>query len=97
MQESISRRLEADVLAERAQRRRYELTSENFTGGVGLYLDVLLAQNDWFSAQQTIVQTRFAKISSMISLYKALGGGWTETTVPAEDQQTPSAAQEKNS
>ena len=97
VQESISRRLEADVLAERAQRRRYELTSENFTGGVGLYLDVLLAQNDWFSAQQTIVQTRFAKISSMISLYKALGGGWTETTVPAEDQQTPSAAQEKNS
>lgn len=97
VQESISRRLEADVLAERAQRRRYELTSENFKGGVGVYLDVLLAQNDWFSSQQTIVQTRFAKISSMISLYKALGGGWSETTVPAEEQQTPSAAQEKKS
>lgn len=82
VQDSLERRVAADDVAERAQKRRYDLTSENYKAGNASYLDVLLAQNDWFAAQQNSVQTRFAKIASMISLYKALGGGWSENTVP---------------
>lgn len=85
-QESVARRLAADEAALKAQERRYALTEQNYRGGDGIldYTDVLLAQNELFAAQQNIVQTRFAKITSMISLYKALGGGWTEKSVPAE-------------
>lgn len=91
VQEHINRRLESDEAALQAQARRYELTATNYQDGDGVldYTDVLLAQNDYFSAQQTIVQTRFTKIVSMISLYKALGGGWTEESVPEGEQVAP--------
>jgi len=88
VQESIGRRLSAEEAALAAQTRRCELTELNYQDGNGVadYTDVLLARNDLLSAQQSVVQTRFAKISSMISLYKALGGGWTEETVPAGEK-----------
>ncbi len=92
IQDSIERRIAADEVAERAQKRRYDLTSENFKAGNALYIEVLLAQNDWFTAQQNSVQTRFAKVSSMISLYKALGGGWTEESVPAEGEKVAASS-----
>ncbi|MBP3301672.1 MAG: efflux transporter outer membrane subunit [Opitutales bacterium] len=84
VQKSINARIAADEAALKAQARRYELSAANYRGGDGVisYTDVLLAQNDFFAAQQNILQTRFAKIASMISLYKALGGGWTEQSVP---------------
>lgn len=84
VQEFVGRRLAADEAALEAQTRRCELTELNYRDGDGVvdYTDVLLARNDLLSAQQTVVQTRFAKIASMISLYKALGGGWSEKTVP---------------
>jgi len=83
VQESIDKRVAAEEAVLSARERRYELTAKNYEHGKSLYLEVLLAQNDLFSAQQSLVQTRFAKIASMISLYRALGGGWTENTVPA--------------
>lgn len=95
VQQSIARRVEAAELAEKAQQRRYDLTSENYKHGNELYINVLLAQNDLFSAQQTSVQTRFEKISSMISLYKALGGGWSEESVPAGEQVASAEKSEK--
>lgn len=87
VQESIDKRIAASEAALQAQLRRYRLTSANYRGGDGVlsYTDVLLAQNDLFSAEQTLVQTRFAKIASMISLYKALGGGWTENDEAAPE------------
>lgn len=93
IQKSIDRRIAASEAALKAQARRYELTSANYRGGDGVvgYTDVLLAQNDLFSAQQTLVQTRFAKIASMISLYKALGGGWSEQSIPEGNQVAPDA------
>ena len=95
VQKHIDRRIKADEAALKAQARRYELTSANYRGGDGVisYTDVLLAQNDVFSAQQTLVQARFAKIASMISLYKALGGGWSEESVPAGEKVAPVAAE----
>lgn len=97
VQESIDKRIAASEAALKAQLRRYKLTSANYRGGDGVlsYTDVLLAQNDLFAAEQTLVQTRFAKIASMISLYKALGGGWTEQSVPEGEKVAP--ATEKTS
>lgn len=88
VQKSIGTRLAAEEAACEAQARRCELTELNYQDGNGVadYTDVLLARNDLLSAQQSVAQTQFAKISSMISLYKALGGGWTEETVPAGEK-----------
>lgn len=82
IQDSIERRISANAAALKAQERRYELTSENYRRGSTLYIEVLLAQNDLFAAQQAIVRTHYEKIASMIALYKSLGGGWSEYSVP---------------
>jgi multidrug efflux system outer membrane protein len=37
---------------------------------------VLSAQQDLYSAQQARLRAQFNRLSSQISLYRALGGGW---------------------
>lgn len=41
-------------------------------------LEVLTAQKDLLSAELAEVSDRFEEIRSVITLYHALGGGWTE-------------------
>lgn len=89
VRESLDKRVAAEEAMLAAQERRCELTASNYKHGRSLYLEVLLAQNDLFAARQSVVQARFAKISSMISLYKALGGGWSEKSVPAGEKVAP--------
>jgi multidrug efflux system outer membrane protein len=44
---------------------------------------VLDAQRSLYSAQQMLLTLRQAQISNLVTLYKALGGGWSATTVAA--------------
>jgi hypothetical protein len=46
--------------------------------GVDSYLTVLTAQRDLFAAQQQLIQTRLARLSNLVDLYRALGGGLQE-------------------
>lgn len=83
----------ADALAQRsvvqgqvaAQRKRadaaqaaYGLVSARYENGVTGYLDVLDAQRSLYAAQQTLIQTELSQQTSLVTLYKALGGGWSE-------------------
>jgi len=43
--------------------------------GMASYLEVLRAQDNALSTQLTIAQTQFAKLSAIVQLYNALGGG----------------------
>jgi NodT family efflux transporter outer membrane factor (OMF) lipoprotein len=61
-----------------AESARLRLSDLRYTNGVASYLDLLDAQRSLFAAQQALVQTRLAQLQSQVSLYKALGGGWTE-------------------
>jgi outer membrane protein, multidrug efflux system len=45
---------------------------------------VLTAQRDLFGAQQQLIQSRLARLSNLVDLYRALGGGWKETTAQAQ-------------
>jgi multidrug efflux system outer membrane protein len=47
-----------------------------YTGGRANYLEVLNAQQQLYPAQLDLAQTRLHEILSVVSLYKALGGGW---------------------
>ncbi len=42
------------------------------------YLDVLDAQRSLFTAQQQVVQVKAAEAQNRVTLYRVLGGGWTD-------------------
>jgi NodT family efflux transporter outer membrane factor (OMF) lipoprotein len=47
---------------------------------------VLTAETTLFNAEDTLVQVRLARAQALLSLYKALGGGWAEPDLPVTDQ-----------
>jgi multidrug efflux system outer membrane protein len=59
-----------------AQQRRFDLATLRYRQGEDTYLNVLSAQQDLYSARQGLIQLQFNILSSEITLYKALGGGW---------------------
>jgi multidrug efflux system outer membrane protein len=77
---------ERDVVA---SQRFLDLAQQRFQAGVDSYLNVLTAQNTLYTAQQALVTARMGRLTSLVSLYKDLGGGWIEhtgdTPRPAED------------
>lgn len=58
-----------------AQAERLKLLQLRFDNGVASSLDVLDAQRELFSAEQSLVQARLLRTTSAIDLYRALGGG----------------------
>jgi multidrug efflux system outer membrane protein len=58
-----------------AQADRLKLLQLRFENGVASSLDVLDAQRELFSAEQSLVQARLLRTTSAIDLYRALGGG----------------------
>jgi len=64
-----------------AVKASYELNQHSFDNGVDSYLTVLSAQQDLYHSQQSLIQARAERLANLISLYKALGGGWNEHTV----------------
>ncbi len=56
----------------------YKLADLRYRSGAASYLDVLDAQRSLFTAQQAVVQVQAAQVQNLVTLYKVLGGGWTE-------------------
>jgi multidrug efflux system outer membrane protein len=65
-----------------AEQSRYDLSSARYRNGMDSYLTVLSAQQDLYSAQQNLVSLRFSRLSNLVSLYQALGGGWEASGRP---------------
>jgi outer membrane protein, multidrug efflux system len=63
-----------------AQQRRLELANLRYKNGVDSYLNVLTAQTDLYSAQLALVATRLQRLTSLVDLYRSLGGGWIQRT-----------------
>jgi multidrug efflux system outer membrane protein len=74
--QSYAEQLETQVKLIAAQQRRYELANLRYRQGDDTYLNVLSAQQDLYSAQQSQLATQLDQLISRISLYQALGGGW---------------------
>ncbi len=66
---------------EAATSRSVDLSNLRYEGGIDSFLQVQTAQVDYFNAQQTLVQTGLDSLINRTELYKALGGGWVESTV----------------
>jgi outer membrane protein, multidrug efflux system len=83
----------ADALADRtfvgeqlqAQRQQADYTAQalvlaqaRFDRGVDSYLPVLEAQRSLYGARQSVIATQLNQQRASVTLYKALGGGWSE-------------------
>ncbi len=67
--ESLEEAVKANALA-------FELALERYRAGVQSYLEVLDAETALYNSQDQLAQTRQNRVLALISLYKALGGGW---------------------
>jgi multidrug efflux system outer membrane protein len=65
----VANQVEALHTYARLARLRYE-------GGYTSYIEVLDAERSLFNAQLSYTQTQGAELTSFVSLYKAMGGGW---------------------
>jgi len=65
---------------ERAQAHRdaTELANVRYEGGVTSYLEVLYNEQELFTAELGLAQARLNQLLSVVQLYRALGGGWTD-------------------
>lgn len=63
-----------------AQQRRLELAQLLYKNGESSYLDVLTAQTDLYDARLLLVAARAQRLTNLVDLYRALGGGWLERT-----------------
>ena len=63
-----------------AQRRRLDLAQLLYKNGASSYLDVLTAQTDLYNAELVLVSARLQRLTNLVDLYRALGGGWLERT-----------------
>lgn len=70
-----------------AQQRRLELANMLYSSGTDSYLGVLTAQTDLYNAQQALITARLNRLTSLVDLYRALGGGWIQRT--GDEQRSP--------
>jgi len=53
----------------------HRLAEARYKAGLDSYLSVLVAQRSLYAAQQQLVNLRLARLSNLVTLFKALGGG----------------------
>ena len=76
-----SRLGQQEQLQDEVQARAHEslrLAEVRYRAGADDQLTVLDAQRTLFSAQDQLAQVRLNRLQAAVSLYKALGGGWSE-------------------
>jgi multidrug efflux system outer membrane protein len=71
----LGEQVSAQRSVQEAQADRLKLLQLRFDNGVASSLDVLDAQRELFSAEQSLVQARLLRTTTAIDLYRTLGGG----------------------
>lgn len=80
-------------LAEIAQRQTHQvnslemavkLSSERYVAGKASYYEVLEAQQQLFPSELNLARTQRDQLLAVVSLYKALGGGWQDEMNPTQ-------------
>tara|TARA_R110001592_G_scaffold10110_2_gene52763 strand:+ start:25548 stop:27050 length:1503 start_codon:yes stop_codon:yes gene_type:complete len=73
---AANRTLELRLLESTANREAVRLARAQFSQGEGIYLDVLDAERADFTSQRALTVARTNQRLAVVSIYKALGGGW---------------------
>ncbi|HYC43364.1 MAG TPA: AdeC/AdeK/OprM family multidrug efflux complex outer membrane factor [Noviherbaspirillum sp.] len=77
---AIDEQIDAQARVLEAQRERLKLAELRYQNGVASALELLDAQRELFSAEQTLVQARLLRLTNAVDLYRSLGGGLKETS-----------------
>jgi multidrug efflux system outer membrane protein len=64
-----------------AQRAALRLADRRFAAGVVSFIEVLDAQRQLLAAETDHVSAVLTRQQSVVQVYRALGGGWTEVAV----------------
>lgn len=75
---TIDERLRAHAAQVEAARRSVELSDLRYRRGLDSFLQLLDAQRTLFAAEQALLDSRLARTTNQVALYKSLGGGWVE-------------------
>jgi len=75
---TLGEQLRAQAAQLQAEQTRMTLTDLRFKAGAANSFDVLDAQRSLFSAQQAVVQVQVQQLQNLVTLYRVLGGGWTD-------------------
>ena len=62
-----------------AEQDRFRLADLRYRNGASSFLEVLDAQRSLFASQQALVQVQTQQAQNGVALYRALGGGWTDS------------------
>ena len=66
----------------RASAEAFRIATLQYREGTIDITTLLQTETTLFSAQDSLVQTRLARLQADVALYRVLGGGWTQTAVP---------------
>jgi multidrug efflux system outer membrane protein len=88
---TLDDQIAADRALVEATGESYRLAGMRFRSGVDNYLNVLDAQRSHYAAQQTLVGVQLARLQNLVTLYKAMGGGWNEHGAHANDNENAAA------
>jgi NodT family efflux transporter outer membrane factor (OMF) lipoprotein len=53
-----------------------DLARKSYTSGLSSFIDVLTAENNLVQAHEQLLQSTYTVTTDLVTLYKALGGGW---------------------
>ena len=80
--ETFSRQIDAQTKVVKSAERRTDLVNLRYRAGIEDRLELLDSQRQLYAARQTLLDLRNAELGNAVALYKALGGGLTDTDVP---------------
>ncbi len=75
---TLGEQLEAQQSLVDANADTHQLSQMRFDHGVENYLAVLDAQRSLYGSQQDLITVRLSRLSNQLTLYKVLGGGWSD-------------------
>lgn len=75
----LKKRLEAQGLLVKAAGEYQRLATLQYKGGYAPYFIVIQAQEQYFPAELSWVQTRANLLNSAVAIYQAMGGGWVDS------------------
>ncbi|MDO9405490.1 MAG: efflux transporter outer membrane subunit [Polaromonas sp.] len=86
---TLAERLSAQQALVASTGRSFDLSQALFRSGGSGYLDVLDAQRSLYGVQQSLISLQLVEQVNRIAVYRALGGGWSSTTVAAPEPVAP--------
>ena len=64
-----------------ASQGAYDLAKMRYDTGIDSYLTTLVQQRSLYEAKQNLIIVQLARYQNLVTLYRALGGGWSESDV----------------